>query len=218
MDLTWEEGRAYLKALVAEYGLPFRVETFWGELFLYLERLSAEAGRLRLTALSDPGQRLRFPVLESLILATLLPEGSFRVADLGSGAGVPGLVLKLVRPELEVVLYEAHAPRVTFLEETIALLGLSGIRVERKHLGREWPEARFPVVVSRGYGSAEKFAAQAARLLTRPGLAFYLWRNDVEPRGDPERHLPLLREVSFELPEKGGIRRLLVFSSTSELP
>ncbi len=212
MGFSWEEGRAYLEGLLREYGLPFRVESFWDRLWWYLESLSAEAQRLNLTALHTLEDRLAFPVLETLILASLLPEGSYPVADLGSGAGIPGLVLKLVRPELELALYEAYAPRVAFLEGVITNLALSGIRVESKHLGREWPEERFPVVVSRGYGSAEKFAAQAARLLSAPGLAFYLWRNEVEPRGAPEKHLRLMEEISFELPGNRGLRKILILA------
>ena len=214
MDPGWEEARARLEGFLRTYGLPFRVETFWDRLWWYLQCLSARARALNLTACRSLEERLAFPVLESLILASLLPEGGYAVADLGSGAGIPGVILKLVRPELELVLYEAHPPRVSFLEEIFARLHLSGIRVERKHLGREWPAERFPVVVSRGYGSAEKFAAQAARLLSVPGLAFYLWRNEVEPRGSPEAHLRLLEEITFELPANRGVRKILILASS----
>ncbi len=213
MVTEWERLREHLGYLLEELGVPLRVEVFWDRLWAYLVRLAERAAELHLTACRTLEERLETQVLESLVLAHLLPPGGYAVADLGSGGGVPGLILKIARPELEVVLYEAHPPRVAFLQGLIAELGLSGVRAERRFLGREgWPETRFPVVVSRGYGSAEKFAAQAARLLSPPGLAFYLWRNEVEPRGEPERYLRLLQEVSLALPRERGERRLLIFA------
>ena len=60
------------------------------------------------------------------LVAPLVPEGS-RVADLGSGAGLPGLVLALARPALEVTLVEPMARRVAFLTEACATLGAVGL-------------------------------------------------------------------------------------------
>ena len=210
MDVSWEEGRSLLEDLIADYGLPFRVETFWDRLWIYLKALSHRAEELNLTAVKTLRERLFSQVFETLVMASALPTGAFPLADLGTGGGIPGLVLKIVRPELEVTLYEAHPRRVVFLREVIQELSLSGIQAEELHLGREWPVSRFPVVMARGYGSVEKFTRHAERLLSPPGMAFYLWRNEVEPWGK-EPVLPILEQVEFELPRNRNSRVLLVF-------
>ena len=212
MEISREEGRKLLEDMVRDYGLPFRVEAFWDRLWNYLKALGKRAEELHLTAVHTLRERLCSQVLESLILASRLPSGSFALVDLGTGGGIPGLILKLVRPELEVVLYEAYWPRVAFSREVICELSLEGIRAEELHLGRNWPERRFPVVVSRGYGSVQKFTQHAKRLLSSPGWAFYLWRNDAEPWGK-DLDLSLSERIEFELPNLGTTRTLLCFKT-----
>ena len=63
-------------------------------------------------------------VPEAVELARLLPAGSHRLLDVGSGGGFPGLVIAIVRPDLEVHLLDATRKKAGFLEETAALLGL----------------------------------------------------------------------------------------------
>jgi 16S rRNA (guanine527-N7)-methyltransferase len=87
-------------------------------------------------------------VLNCGLLAPLVPA-SARVADLGSGAGLPGLVLALARPDLPVTLIEPMARRVAFLAEACEELGLDSVTVFRGR-AEEWPEQHvFDVVTSR---------------------------------------------------------------------
>lgn len=78
----------------------------------------------------------------------LIPE-SCRVADVGSGAGLPGVVWALVRPDLQVTLIEPLLRRSTFLQEVVQELGLSGrVRVTRAR-AEDAPVASFDVVTAR---------------------------------------------------------------------
>jgi 16S rRNA (guanine527-N7)-methyltransferase len=87
-------------------------------------------------------------VLNCALLAPLVPARA-RVADLGSGAGLPGLVLALAQPDLQVTLIEPMARRVSFLTEACAELGLDTVTVFRGR-AEEWPERHaFEVVTSR---------------------------------------------------------------------
>jgi 16S rRNA (guanine527-N7)-methyltransferase len=97
-------------------------------------------------------------VLNCAVVADLVPRGS-RVIDVGSGAGLPGVVLALARPDLEVVLLEPLARRVAFLEECRVRLRLDSVRV---HRGR----AEEPEVV-RALGGAHVVAARAVAPLDR---------------------------------------------------
>ncbi|WP_456284232.1 16S rRNA (guanine(527)-N(7))-methyltransferase RsmG [Microbacterium sp. JZ101] len=69
-------------------------------------------------------------ILNSAVTAPLFPEGG-RVGDVGSGAGLPGLVLAIARPDAQWVLIEPMERRTTWLNEQVAALGLDNVVVER---------------------------------------------------------------------------------------
>ncbi|TQS41465.1 16S rRNA (guanine(527)-N(7))-methyltransferase RsmG [Cryptosporangium phraense] len=69
-------------------------------------------------------------LLNCAVVADLFPAGA-TVVDVGSGAGLPGIVLGIVRPDLRVTLLEPLARRAAFLSEAVSLLGLSTVTVER---------------------------------------------------------------------------------------
>jgi len=111
-----------------------------------------------------------------------------RVVDLGSGGGVPGLVLALRRPDLEVVLVEAMVKRAAFLEVTIEALGLRRTRVvaERAELvGRSELRGMADAVVARGFGPPAVTAECGAALLRPDGLLIVS-----EPPDDTSRWPP----------------------------
>jgi len=97
-------------------------------------------------------------VLNCAVVAELVPAGS-RLVDVGSGAGLPGVVLALARPDVEVVLVEPLARRVAFLEECRDRLGLDSVAVYR---GR----AEEPGVV-RALGGVDVVTARAVAPLDR---------------------------------------------------
>lgn len=90
-------------------------------------------------------------VLNSGLLAPFVPEGA-SVADVGSGAGLPGLVLAAARPDLAVTLIEPMERRVAWLEEESARLGLTNVAVERGRAEDAVP-GRFDVVTARAVGA-----------------------------------------------------------------
>jgi 16S rRNA (guanine527-N7)-methyltransferase len=103
------------------------------------------------------------------LLARLVPQG-VGVADLGSGAGLPGLVLALARPDLRVTLIEPMARRVAFLTEAVESLRLDGVTVVRGR-AEEWsgPE-RFDVVTARALAPLPKLLTWGLPLVARDGV------------------------------------------------
>jgi 16S rRNA (guanine527-N7)-methyltransferase len=98
----------------------------------YMEEMEAARPRLRLTALTDPEAVQRRHFLEPLALLVALEEmGPLGEAaiDIGSGAGFPGLPIKIVRPGLTLTLLEAHGRRAAFLQRLVQRLGLKGVTV-----------------------------------------------------------------------------------------
>ena len=101
-------------------------------------------------------------------LATLVPAGA-RVCDLGSGAGLPGLVLAICRPDLEVTLVEPLLRRTTFLEEVVADLGLAGVSVRRGRAESLHGSADYEVVTARALAPLGRLLDWAMPLVSPHG-------------------------------------------------
>jgi 16S rRNA (guanine527-N7)-methyltransferase len=95
----------------------------------YIKILLAWNEKINLTAIRDPLEILNRHFCESMYAAVAVPVENGRLADVGSGAGFPGLPLKIIRPELQVFLIESNLKKATFLAEVIRDLGLTDARV-----------------------------------------------------------------------------------------
>ena len=105
-------------------------------------------------------------LLNCALVGPLMPEAA-TVADLGSGAGLPGLVLAIARPDLTVTLIEPMARRVVFLEEACAELGLDSVEVVR---GRaEECRVHFDVVTARALAALPKLLGWGMPLVAERG-------------------------------------------------
>jgi 16S rRNA (guanine527-N7)-methyltransferase len=110
--------------------------------------------------------------LDSMTILKYLPPGA-SLADLGSGAGFPGIPVKIVRADIKVFLLESRQKKVFFLKNMIRVLGLTGIEVRRE--GRpDGPErdsrGEFDFVVSRAFGSLQRLSSIGGPLLKRGGI------------------------------------------------
>jgi 16S rRNA (guanine527-N7)-methyltransferase len=107
-------------------------------------------------------------LLNCAVVAELLPERGVLV-DIGSGAGLPGVVLAMLRPSLRVILLEPMLRRSVFLEECVAELGLSNATVLRARAeDKAAAHIEADVATARAVAPLDRLAGWAARLL-RPG-------------------------------------------------
>ena len=105
-------------------------------------------------------------IFNSLPLITLMPEGA-TVIDIGSGAGLPGIVLGLARPDLQITLLEPLERRANFLSEVITQLGLTNLEVVR---GRaEQHKSRYQLVTARAVAPLPKLMQISWRLIAPGG-------------------------------------------------
>ena len=121
-------------------------------LLRYSEILREKNKVMNLTAITDPTEIVTRHFLDCAALAPYMPQDG-RVLDVGTGAGFPGIPLKIAFPEVEVVLLDSLNKRVKFLNEVIGQLGLSKItaihgRAEDFARQMEYRE-QFDLVVSR---------------------------------------------------------------------
>jgi 16S rRNA (guanine527-N7)-methyltransferase len=157
---------------VTEAGLPppAAAEVFGGS----LEKASQFAGLLATEGVTrgliGPREVPRIwdrHILNCAVVAELLPD-SGELIDIGAGAGLPGIVLALVKPELSVVLLEPMLRRVDFLQECVASLGIGNATVLRGRAEELPGNIRADVATARAVAPLGKLAGWAAGLL-RPG-------------------------------------------------
>ncbi len=114
--------------------------------------------RLNLTRIEGVSASVRFHYCESLYLGLKLPPGPLRVADVGAGAGFPGIPIAILRPELQVGLIESHQRKAVFLREAVRDLHNTRVLSSRADEVQE----QFDWVVSRAVSPSEVLAAKLA--------------------------------------------------------
>jgi len=162
--------------------------------------------KLNLTSLRNPTEILGRHFGESLFALAVVPVSSGRLADVGSGAGFPGLALKAARPELDVHLIESNSKKAVFLTEVARTLG---VRVEI-HRGR-YQELRpdphsFDFVTTRALGDPRLVLRWARATLKETGRVV-LWLG----AGDAARTSSSLNWTWREpIPIPQSLRRVLL--------
>ena len=114
----------------------------------YLDLLAKWNHKINLTSEKAPKEILERHIFDSLQYARAL---SFKdeIADIGSGAGFPGIPLKIIYPDLKIVLIEGQRKRFSFLESAILKLGLEGIRVINERAEKILPTSLVGTVIFR---------------------------------------------------------------------
>ena len=127
--------------------------------------------KINLTAIDSPMDMAVKHFLDSIISSRYIKPDS-RLLDVGSGAGFPGIPLKVMMPSLNVTLVDATRKKVSFLKHVIQTLHLSritAIHSRTEDLQQEW-EGRFDIIVCRAFSSLADFAEKSMPLLTPDGL------------------------------------------------
>jgi 16S rRNA (guanine527-N7)-methyltransferase len=164
--LTRESEHRLLVAGARELGIA--LEAPGAEALLKLvDELEAGNAQFNLTAIRDRLGMLRKHVLDSLTLQPYLRGG--RVADIGTGAGFPGLPLAIVNPERSFTLIEATGKKARFVERTAQRLGCDNVQVEHARAENYRPFELFDTVAARALSSLADFAAYAGHLCAPDG-------------------------------------------------
>jgi 16S rRNA (guanine527-N7)-methyltransferase len=107
-------------------------------------------------------------LINCAVVEELIPEGA-EVVDVGSGAGLPGLVLGLLRPDIRMVLLEPLLRRTVFLDEAVGLLELSNVEVRRGRAEEVHGELHADFVTARAVAPLPRLAGWALPLLRKGG-------------------------------------------------
>ena len=166
---------------------------------------------INLTAITDPAEVVEKHVLDSLAVAPFVPRGT--LLDAGSGAGFPGLPLRIVRPDLEVFLVDSVQKKVAFLKSVLAELRLPNVRALAVRLEGKPAEEGLPRVngaVARAFAGPRPWLQLASEYVLPGGLVLCMLgpRDEAPPA---EAGLELVRELAYKLPFSGAHRRLLLY-------
>jgi 16S rRNA (guanine527-N7)-methyltransferase len=195
-----------------ELGLPYtgtQIEAFSA----FLAELKKWNKAYNLTGLRADEDIVIKHFLDSLLFLTVLPPHVRSIADIGSGAGFPGMPLKIMSPDLEMLLVEPTRKKALFLEHMKRTLGLGGLEVINKTI-EEVRDLQVDAAVTRALFSVRDFMAKAVRLLKPNGvLVLSKGPGIVEEIRGIDMQAIQLKEII--LPLQGSIRYLVIIQNQS---
>jgi len=214
-----EDSRRILEEGAREIGAPL-TGTQVGEFALYLGELVKWNKKLNLTSLKTETEIVIKHFLDSLTPLAHIGMGSF-VMDLGSGAGLPGIPMKIARPDLRIILLEARGRRVAFLNNVIRALKLKNARAIQQRADsegfRDVMGGHLDVVVARAFGETGEVLELGAPYLKPGGSMIVMkgprWVEEKHPRSYQCGTDRLIRKqvAELELPALGDRRALLIY-------
>lgn len=198
------------------------------QLLRYREELLDWNTRMNLTAITDPEEVLVKHFLDSLSLLAVIDSPQTHLLDIGSGAGFPGLVLKIARPQWRVTLLEATGKKVTFLQhviDTLQLIGVEAIHGRAEELAHKSQyRGKYDLVTARAVSSISTLLEYAAPYCRVGGeMLFPKKGNLTEELAQGKRAAATLgtafqRDVPITLPGLDDGRRLLVWKQVKPCP
>ncbi|HVH33113.1 MAG TPA: 16S rRNA (guanine(527)-N(7))-methyltransferase RsmG [Tahibacter sp.] len=176
-------------------------------LIAYVELLARWNAAYNLTAVRDPGEMVARHLLDSLAIAPHVSGTT--LADLGSGAGLPGIPLALVAPERQVTLVDSNGKKARFLREAVRALKLANVRVIEGRV-QDVP-GQFDCVTARAFATLADMLGWAGGLLADGGswLAMKGKVDEAEIAAVPAG-FRVERIVALQVPATVGERHLIV--------
>lgn len=175
---------------------------YFGDAFPAVDRFAHELtvqGELRgLIGPREIGRIWDRHILNSAAVVQYLPQTG-TIVDIGSGAGLPGLVIAAMRPEAEVILIEPMERRCTWLNEMTETLGLTNVEVKRGRAEEFHDAFEADVVTARAVAALDKLARWSLPLLRHGGELIILKGRNVEAEIEPARKV--LKKFKMTPPE-----------------
>jgi 16S rRNA (guanine527-N7)-methyltransferase len=175
---------------IAEELQPYGVksnEVLSSQIRSYVEMLLVWNRKMSLTAVTDPVEIIRFHFGESIFALTAGAISDGRLADVGSGAGFPGLPIRLARPSINLTMIESNIKKCTFLREVSRKLRIDGdvrvlnSRMEDVATPSPSEDERFDFVSARAVGDFDALLAFARKFLAEKGrLVLWIGQEDAE--------------------------------------
>jgi 16S rRNA (guanine527-N7)-methyltransferase len=169
-----------------------------------------------LTSLRDPMQMVTHHLLDSLAAVPAFADAK-NVLDVGSGGGLPGIVLATVRPDMKVSMIDTVHKKTAFLTQVKADLGLANVTVYTMRVEQLEASDKFDVITSRAFADLSDFVNWSSHLLAEGGR--YIALKGVAPQEEQQR-LPEAWRVTkvepLQVPRLGAERHLVFIEKVRE--
>lgn len=221
-----EEFSSKMQEYSNEIGI-FLKEKQINQFYTYMNLLLEWNKKINLTAITKPEEVILKHFIDSMTIANNI-EKNARLIDVGTGAGFPGIPLKIIREDVEVVLLDSLNKRITFLKEVIKQLSLTKIeaihsRVEEFGKNKKYRES-FDYATSRAVANLSTLSEYLIPLIKLEGCCISMKGSDVKEEIQQSKNAILLlggkiEEIrKFKLPKSDINRNIIIIRKVKSTP
>lgn len=175
----------------------------------YLDLLNRWNGKFNLTAIKDTKEQVSKHLLDSLAVAAFIEDTE--LLDVGTGAGLPGIPLAVLFPNLNVLLLDSNSKKTRFLTEVKAQLRLDNVQVLHARV-EAFRDRRFEQVICRAFSPLPELLPKVAHLIEQQGRLLAMLGQSPE-RVEPDQLGASTYEIhSLKVPQLEESRHLMVAS------
>ena len=197
------------------------------QFYKYMELLLEWNEKINLTAIIDPKEIILKHFVDSLTISKYIEKNAYLV-DVGTGAGFPGIPLKIYREDINMVLVDSLNKRINFLNEVINELGLEKIetvhgRAEEFGRNKKYRE-KFDISTSRAVANMSTLSEYLMPCIKKDGLVIAMKGSEVEMELEKAKKAieilggQLLKTEKFELPNSDIKRNIVLIKKGKETP
>ena len=186
-----------------------------GLLLDYLALFAKWNKAYNLSAVRDTRQMVSRHLLDSLAVVPFFQDSGSRLIDVGTGGGLPGMVLAIIFPRHQLTLLDSNGKKTRFLFQVKSELGLANVQVENRRVEQFQPDEKFDVVVSRAFASLKDMTEGCHHLLSPTGQ-FYAMKG-IYPEDELstlEKRYKVSSSHRLDIPGGEGERHLLVLTNS----
>ncbi len=217
-----EEFEKYLEKMQIKFS-----EEQYNQFYKYMNLLIEWNKKINLTAIIEPKEIILKHFVDSLTIAKYIEENK-KVADVGTGAGFPGIPLKIYRKDLKITLIDSLNKRLNFLNEVISELELKEIttvhgRAEELGQNKEYRE-RFDIVTSRAVANLSTLSEYLIPFIKKDGKCIYMKTLEVDEELQKAKKAinilggKTIKIDKFYLPESEIGRSIVVIEKEKQTP
>ncbi len=184
------------------------------KLVLLIMLLNQWNDKINLTSVRDPFDQVVLHIFDSAVVSSLLPQNAEEIADAGTGAGFPGLVLAVLNPDRKFYLIDSASKKTAFVRQAVIKMALDNVVVINKRI-ENITEKFFDCVVVRAFASLGKICDICLRILKKDGMLLAMKSNlgDQELKEVPQG-VKIMKIVPLRVPMLEAQRQAVFLSVT----